>query len=115
MKRAGFTIRTIASNPFHLKGNGRPTVIFRAAAVVAGMEGCDVCSIIDALTAIERDTSTAGHSDPARWLTHFAGLESAASGKKIEPWIAIECQGSPVKSTREYRKLLKAHKSECVN
>jgi hypothetical protein len=62
---------------------------------------------MDALTAFTRDTTPKGTGDPARWLTHFAGLESDASGKAIRPWIEIINDGAPNKSTASFRELLR--------
>jgi hypothetical protein len=70
------------------------------------MEGCRIENIIRALTALEEGTSPVGVGDPARWLTHFPGLESAESGKRMEPWIEIVQGGKPVQSTAAYRELL---------
>ena len=73
------------------------------------MEGCGVEKIVSALTAIETDTGNTGKGDPARWLTHFAGLESEPSGKSIEAWIEIIHNGSPVLDTAAFRELFRNH------
>lgn len=70
------------------------------------MAGCAVPSIVAAIAAIERDTTSKGEVGPARWLSHFAGLESFESGKHIERWIEITHVGVPVKSLTAYRELL---------
>jgi hypothetical protein len=108
MNTADFTIRVIAQNP-HREG----TMAWRAGRLVTAMEGCSVPSIVEALTAlgrdtrpVGRDTRPAGVGDPARWLTHFAGLESPESGKHIEPWIEIVHGGQPLGSRPSFRGLL---------
>ena len=103
MKTADFTIRVIRPNPHREKTN-----TWRAGQIVTGMEGCRVESIVRALTALEEDTSNMGLRDPARWLTHFAGLESAESGKQMEPWIQIVHHGEVLRSTESYRDALKS-------
>lgn len=58
---------------------------WRAGQLVIAMEGCRVENIIRALAALEEDVGDAGKRTPAHWLTHFSGLESEASGKKMKP------------------------------
>ena len=102
MKTAGFTIRVVAQNP-HREG----TMAWRAGQLVTAMEGCNVPSIVEALTALERDAGPAGVGDPPRWLTHFAGLESEESGKHIKAWIEVIHGGEPVRSVAAFRELLR--------
>jgi hypothetical protein len=102
MNTADFTVRVIRPNPHREK-----TTTWRAGQIVTGMEGCRVENIVRALTAFEQDTSEVGIGDPARWLTHFAGLESAESGKLMDPWIEIVHDGQPVRSAAMYRELLR--------
>lgn len=106
MRTADFTIRVIRPNPHRLK-----THIWRAGQIVTAMEGCSVENIVRALTALEEDTGDAGLGDPARWLTHFAGLESTESGKLMEPWIEIVHSGEVMRSTASYRDVLKARQN----
>lgn len=103
MKRAHSTVQITNPNP-HRRG----TQIWRAGQIVTGMEGCRLESIINALTAMEEDTRDVGVADPARWLSHFAGLESRESGKEVEPWIEILHGHRVVQSTAEFRELLRA-------
>lgn len=100
-KTADFTIRILRPNP-HRAGSAT----WRAGQIVTGMEGCRVHNIVRALRALELDTREAGLGDPAGWLTHFAGLESAESGQQVDAWIEIRHRGVPVRSTHEYRNLL---------
>jgi len=102
MKASDFTIRVIRPNPHREK-----TTIWRAGQIITGMEGCQVENIVRALTAFEEDTSDVGMGDPARWLTHFAGLESEESGKHMESWIEIVHVGEVLRSTESYRDLLR--------
>ena len=97
-----FTIKVLRPNPHREK-----TQIWRAGQIVTGMEGCRIENIVQALTALESDTRKSGEDDPARWITHFAGLESKKSGKALDAWIEILYEGKRVESTREYRTLLK--------
>jgi hypothetical protein len=71
------------------------------------MAGCAVPSIVSALAALERDTTPKGVADPARWLSHFAGLESDESGKALAPWIEILHNAEPVKAVAIFRELLR--------
>ena len=103
MKSDNFTIRVIADNP-----HSKRTLIWRVGQVVTGMEGCSVENIVRTLTALEMDTGNTGKGDPARWLAHFAGLESEQSGKNIEAWIEIIHNGSPVRDTAEFRGLFRS-------
>jgi hypothetical protein len=103
MKSANFTVRVVRPNPHREK-----TAIWRAGQIVTGMEGCWVQDIVRALTAFEQDTREVGIGDPARWLTHFAGLESAESGKLMEPWIEILHDGNPVCTATAFRELLRS-------
>ena len=96
-----FTIRVVGENP-HRPG----TDLWRAGRIVEAMEGCDVPLIVDALTCFEKNR-TKGVADPARWLSDFAGLESAASNKGQKPWIEIIHSGQLVSSTASYRELLR--------
>jgi hypothetical protein len=97
-----FTIRVLEPNPFK-----EGTISWRAGRIVIALEGCAVPSIVDALKAFTRDATPKGTGDPARWLTHFAGLESDESGKALRPWIEILHDGESVRSTAEFRKLLR--------
>jgi hypothetical protein len=101
IKKSEFTVRVIGDNP-HQPG----TDIWRAGMIVQAFEGCSVCSLITALTEFESNR-TAGVEDPARWVTHFAGLESSSSGKNLEPWIEILHGDTAVSSTASYRELVK--------
>jgi hypothetical protein len=102
MTSADFSIRVRSANP-HQVGS----ITWRAGRLVEAMQGCDVHAIVAALTALERDTTPKGISDPARWLTHFAGLESDESGKALQPWIEIYHAGQVVKTTAEFRDILR--------
>jgi dCTP diphosphatase len=99
---SNFTIRVISANPHQ-----ETSTAWRAGRLVVAMEGCSVPSIIAALTSLEHETTPKGVGDPARWLTHFAGLESIESGKGIEPWIEILHAGKVVRSKTAYRELLR--------
>lgn len=101
MKEASFTIRVIRRNP-HREG----TITWRVGELVTAMAGCDVRTIVAALEALERDTTEKGIGNPARWLTHFAGLESQMSGKQMAPWIEISHNGKEVSSVARFRALL---------
>ncbi len=101
MLNSEFTIRILRNNPHSEK-----TFIWKAGQIVTGMEGCRIDNIVKALSALELDTGDTGRGDPARWLSHFAGLESADSGKAMEPWIEIIHKGLPVKNTASYRELM---------
>jgi hypothetical protein len=79
---------------------------WRAAQIVAAMDGCTCRSVIAALTALEQGCPPFKVGDPARWLTHFAGLESEASGKAMAAWIEILHDGKPVRSKESYREIL---------
>jgi hypothetical protein len=99
IEQADFTVRITSENS-HRKGSD----IWRAGQIVQAMEGCDVYSIIAALMLFESNR-TASVDDPASWLTHFAGIESAGSSKNMQPWIVILHAGTPVLSTTCYRAL----------
>ena len=101
-KETDFTIRIIAKNP-HRKGSDN----WRAGLIIEAMEGCNVLSIVKALYLME-ENRTVGVGDPARWLTHFAGLESGP--RERDGWIEILYKGNKVDSTSQYRKLLKSAK-----
>ncbi len=101
VKTANFTVRVLKENPHR-----KQSIRWKAGQLVVAMEGCEVGSIVLALAALERDTTTVGIGDPARWLTHFAGLESAESGKKVHPWIAIFHDGEVIQSKERFRLLL---------
>jgi hypothetical protein len=101
MSTASFTIRVLRDNP-HRFGS----ITWRVGQLVTTMAGCAVPSIITAVAALERDTTPQGVAAPARWLSHFAGLESPESGKHMEPWIEIVYDSHPVKSLAEFRELL---------
>jgi hypothetical protein len=101
-----FTIRVIGSNPHRVA-----TQSWRAGQIVAAMAGCRVESIVCALRAYERDNTPKGIGDPARWLSHFAGLESDDSGKGTAAWIEIVHAGEAVKSL-SYRELLRSRSEE---
>lgn len=79
---------------------------WRAGQLVAAMEGCNAIAIVAALIALEQDTTPKKKGDPARWLSHFAGLESSESGKGLKPWIEIVHAGHVVRSTATFRELL---------
>lgn len=100
LKDAKFTVRILSENP-HRKGTDN----WRAGRIIEAMEGCEVPSIIDALTLFE-ENRIVGVADPARWLAHFAGLENSPA-KAIEPWIEIIYRGNVVNSTTQYRHLVK--------
>jgi hypothetical protein len=104
MEEASFTVRIVRPNP-HRAG----TITWRAGELVTAMAGCDVRSIVSALEALERDTTRAGVGNPARWLSHFAGLESRGSGKQIEPWLEFRHDGQRVTSVARYRALLRSN------
>lgn len=101
IENSEFTVRVIGENP-HRPG----TDIWRAGLIVQAFEGYSVCSLITALKEFESNR-TAGVEDPARWLTHFAGLESSSSGKNLEPWIEVVHGGKAISSTASYRDLVK--------
>lgn len=77
---------------------------------MTAMAGCAVPSIVEAIASLERDTTPKGRGDPARWLSHFAGLESEGSGKHITPWIEIIHESLPVKSLGSFRELLRGQR-----
>lgn len=95
------TVEVVAENP-HRPGS----ISWRAGQLVAAMSGSQVTSIIEALTALERDTTPRGVANPARWLSQFAGFESVASGKRIVPWIRIVNNGVIVTTSSEFYSLL---------
>ena len=95
-----FTIKIIGPNP-HREG----TQIWQIGEIVRVMEGVHVKSICAAIEAKERDCFPAGVGDPPRGLTHFAGLESKATGKACEAWINILHNGVRVASTASFREL----------
>jgi hypothetical protein len=97
-----FTIRVIGPNPFRVG-----TISWRAGQIAIALEGCAVGSIVDALTAFTRDVTPKRTGDSARWLTHFAGLESLESGKALRPWIEILHEGELLRSTASFRELLR--------
>lgn len=99
-----FTIRVITNNP-HRKG----TDTWRAGQIVEAMEGCHIKSIIIALEAFEQNRKV-GVVDPARWISHFAGLENKNSGKYATPWVEILHKKEVVRNTASYRELIR---SEC--
>jgi hypothetical protein len=104
MKFADFTVRVLRPNPHRAK-----TITWRAGQIVTGMEGCQIKNIVQALNAFEQDTGDAGLGDPSRWLSQFAGLESAESGKQIEAWIEIVQGGAVVRTLAAHRELLRKH------
>ena len=101
LKESDFTVRIIRENP-HRKGSDN----WRAGQIIEAMEGCHTKSILSALSSFE-ENRVVGVADPARWLSHFAGLESANASKKIEPWIEVIHGGQPVQSRSSYRELIK--------
>jgi len=109
MKRADFTIRVINNNPHKVN-----SMRWRAGQVVIALEGCRIDNIIRALTALEADTGDSGVGDPARWLTHFSGLESEESGKKIIPWTEIIHNGECILNKTRFRTLLQAFNFDLV-
>jgi hypothetical protein len=96
------SIRIVGPNPFK-----EGTISWRAGRIVAALEGCAVRAIVAALAAFTRDVTPKRTGDPARWLTHFAGLESEESGKALKPWIEIVHEGEPVRTTASFRDLLR--------
>ena len=96
-----FTIRVVAPNPHRAN-----TQTWKAGCIVSGMEGCRIESIVQALAEFE-ETRPVGRADPARWLTHFAGLESSGSGKKLKPWVEIIHCGHAINSTAVFRDVLR--------
>ena len=102
MNAPTFTIRVVGPNPFR-----EGSISWRAGRIVIALEGCAVSAIVDALMAFTRDATPKESGDPARWLTHFAGLESDESGKALRPWIEIVHEGEPVRSTASFRELLR--------
>lgn len=79
---------------------------WRAAQLVSAMDGCTCESVICALTALEKGRAPFKVGDPARWLSHFSGFESEASGKAMTPWIEILHGGIRVTSKESYREVL---------
>jgi hypothetical protein len=79
---------------------------WRAAQLVTAMDGCTCESIVCALTALEIGCPPHKLGNPARWLTHFAGLESDESGKAMSAWISILYGEEPVRSTGSFREIL---------
>ncbi|MEJ2273602.1 MAG: hypothetical protein P8Y01_03400 [Woeseiaceae bacterium] len=101
MKEAKFTVRVVGS--FDLKeGN----INFKAANIVKAMEGCPMRDIVAALRSMDQTNSPASTPNPSRWITQFAGLESEAAGKAMEPWIQIVNDGQIVQDKRLFRELL---------
>jgi hypothetical protein len=100
MPIAEFTVEINAKNP-HKEG----TQIWKAGLIVTGMEGCHISEIINALTAFER-VRAVGVQNPARWISHFAGLESPESGKSLKAWLTITLNGSKVTSRGQFREAL---------
>jgi len=101
MNPAPFTIRVIGSF------SGREgTITHKAASIVAAMEGCPMNDIVAALTSMDHTNSPTSKPNPPRWITHFAGLESKASGKATEPWIEILSGANVVDDKQIFRKLL---------
>lgn len=98
-KETNFTIRLLAQNP-HRKGSDN----WRAGQIIEAMEGCTVTSIVKVLRLMEENRKV-GVGDPARWLTHFAGLESGS--REMEGWIEILYKGKRIESTSQYRAILK--------
>ncbi len=96
-----FTIRVIGDNP-HRRGSDT----WRAGQIVEAMEGCHIRTIIMALESFEQNRKI-GVADPARWITHFAGLESIGSGKRYPPWIEILHKKEIVRTTANYRKIVR--------
>ena len=92
-------MQILSSNP-----HNRGTDIWRAGQIVDAMEGCSVHSIVKALRLFEQNREV-GEGDPARWLLHFAGLESGS--REMEGWIEILYQGKKINSTSQFRSLLK--------
>ncbi len=62
--------------------------------------------IVRALRSMDSTNSPGSKADPPRWITHFAGLESKASGKAMEPFIQIVDDGQVVRDKRRFRELL---------
>ena len=103
MKNLEFTHRVLSPNPHRERSTA-----WRAGQLVVAMEGCNIPDVISALAVLERDTAPTGVGDPARWLSHFAGLESSESGKAMTPWIEILHSGMRVATTAAYRRLLRS-------
>jgi hypothetical protein len=97
MPRSGFIVRVLGEHAFRPK-----SMRWRAAELVAAMDGCTCESVICALTALEIGCPPFKVGKPARWLTHFAGLESVASGKAMKPWIEIIHNGLPVSTKTSF-------------
>ena len=100
MPASDFTVRIIRQN-HHKEG----TQTWRAALIVTAMEGCEIQSIVQALTAFER-TRSVGIQAPARWIRQFAGLESDESGKSMSPWLEVTHQGTAVTTREQFNELL---------
>ena len=96
-----FCYRVIGSNPHREK-----TQSWRAGQIAIAMEGCRVESVICALRSFERDETPKGIGEPARWLSHFAGLESGDSGNATSAWIEISHNDTPIRSLSAYRDAL---------
>ena len=100
-----FSYRVIAANPHREKSQS-----WRAGQIAIAMEGCRIESVICALRSFERDETSKGIGDPARWLSHFAGLESGDSGKATPPWIEIVHGGDAIRSLKAYREALESRR-----
>ena len=101
MKEARFTVKVIG--PFNFREN---SLTFKAACIVRAMAGCPMMDIVAALASMDHTNSPGTNPDPPRWITHFAGLESEASGKMIDPWIQILNDGDVILDRRQFRELL---------
>jgi hypothetical protein len=101
MKPAAFTVRKIGEY------QGKPgTIISKAAGIVSAMEGCPMKDIIAALTSMDHTNSPNSKPNPPRWVTQFAGLESEAANKSMEPWIEIVLDGRSILDKAEFRAAL---------
>jgi hypothetical protein len=96
-----FSYRITGSNPHRDRSQS-----WRAGQIAIAMEGCRIESVICALRSFERDETPKGIGDPARWLSHFAGLESGDSGKETSPWIEISLAEKSIRSLSAYREAL---------
>ena len=101
VKPAPFTIKVVGDFP---RRTG--TITHKAATIVAAMEGCPMADIIAALTSMDQITSPDSAPNSPRWVSHFAGLESKASGKAMAPWLEIVSDGAIVEGKQFSRQLL---------
>jgi hypothetical protein len=100
-KEVRFTVEVIEAFEFR-----EGTITYKAASIVAAMEGCHMKDIVAALRAMDHTNSPGSIPNPPRWVAHFAGLESEASGKAMKPWIRILNCGRVVPDRQTFRDLL---------